>query len=183
MVRFVIGRDLYAALGGHLGARAEQVGFFLAEWQPDERAFRLREWRPVPPEGLEYQSDFHVSVTDEMRAEVIKWGWDSGLSLVEAHSHGKWGPARFSPSDLWGFEEWVPHLWWRLQGRPYAALVTAGDTFDAIAWIEGPRAAEQVEALELGDGNTETLSATGRTLREYDESASNDGDEESDRGA
>lgn len=164
MARFVIGRDLYDALGGHLSARAEQVGFFLAEAQLDERVFVLREWRPVPPEGLKHQSDVHVSLTDEIRAEVIKWAWDSGLSLVEAHSHGKWGPAKFSPSDLWGLEEWVPHVWWRLQGRPYAALVAADDTFDAIAWIDRPRAAEQVQALVVGD--VEHVLATGRTLRE-----------------
>jgi hypothetical protein len=172
MARFVIGRDLYDALGGHLSARAEQVGFFLAEARLEERAFALCEWRPVPPEGLEYQSDFHVSLTDEMLAEVIKWAWDSGLSLIEAHSHGQWGPAKFSPSDLWGFEDWVPHLWWRLQGRPYAALVTTNDTFDAIAWIEGPVVAEQVDALLVDQ--LEHLFATGRTLREGRDRKSDD---------
>jgi hypothetical protein len=180
MAVFVIGRDLYDALGGHLSARAEQVGFFLAEARPGERVFALREWRPVPPEGLEEQSDVHVSLTDEMRAEVIKWAWDSRLSLVEAHSHGKWGPAKFSGSDLWGLQEWVPHLWWRLQGRPYAALVTADDTFDAIAWIDGPRAAEQVNALVVDD--VERLVATGRTLRDGRERDVR-GDAEVDRGA
>jgi hypothetical protein len=164
MTSFVVGRDLYKALGGHLGARAEQVGFFLANWLPEERRFVLRDWWAVPPEGLEHQSDFHVSLTDDIRAEAIKWAWDSGACLVEAHSHGKWRPAKFSPSDLWGFKEWVPHLWWRLRGRPYAALVTAGDTFDAVAWIDGPNVVEQVELLVIEGGDT--LLATGRTLRE-----------------
>ena len=180
MAGFVIARDLYEALGGYLSARAEQVGFFLAEARPDERVFVLREWRAVPPEGLEHQSDVHVSLTDEMRAEVIKWAWDSGLSLVEAHSHGKWGPAKFSGSDLWGFEEWVPHLWWRLQGRPYAALVTADDTFDAIAWIDGPGTPEQVDALVVN--GVEQLLATGRTLREGRD-RDHDDDSEVGRGA
>jgi len=164
MASFAIDGDLYEAIGGHLGARAEQVGFFLAEWQPEERRFALRDWRAVPPEGLEHQSDFHVSLTDDVRAEAIKWAWDSGACLVEAHSHGKWGPAKFSPSDLWGFEEWVPHLWWRLRGRPYAALVTAGETFDAVAWIDGPNVVEQIESLDIEGGDTRL--ATGRTLRE-----------------
>ncbi len=164
MASFVIGPDLYKALGGHLGSRAEQVGFFLAEWQPEERTFALRDWWAVLPQGLEHQSDFHVSLTDEMRAEAIKWAWDSGGCLVEAHSHGKRGSAKFSPSDLWGFEEWVPHLWWRLRGRPYAALVTAGDTFDAVAWIEDPNSVEQIESLDIE--GSDTIFATGRTLRE-----------------
>ncbi len=105
MAGLIITPELYKASVGHLGGRAEQVGFFLAEWQPGERRFALREWLAVPPERLEHQSDFHVSLTDDIRAEVIKWAWDNGACLVEAHSHGKWGSARFSPSDIWGFEE------------------------------------------------------------------------------
>ena len=162
MARFVISRELYRDLGSHLSSRAEQVGFFLADVQPGEQTFVLREWRPVPQEGLEHQSDVRVALSDEMRAEVIKWAWDSGLSLVEAHSHGRWAPAEFSRSDLWGFDEWVPHLWWRLQGRPYAALVTADETFDAIAWVVEPRTPEQVDALVVG--GKEKVMATGRTL-------------------
>jgi hypothetical protein len=162
VARFSMSRHLYQAFGAHLDARAEQVGFFLADWDSAARSFILREWRPVPLEGLEHQSDSHVCLSDEMRAELIKWAWDSGLSLVEAHSHGNWVPARFSGSDLWGFDEWVPHLWWRLGGRPYAALVTASKTFDAIAWIEGPRTPEQVDSFEVG---RESIAATGETLR------------------
>lgn len=164
MTSFVIDTDLYGALGGHLGSRPEQVGFFLADWRPEERRFALSDWWAVPPSGLEHQSDFHVSLSDDARAEAIRWAWESGACLVEAHSHGKRGTAGFSPSDLWGFEEWVPHLWWRLRGRPYAALVTAGDTFDAVAWIHGPSSVEQVGSLEVEGGDT--LLATGRTMRE-----------------
>lgn len=164
MAGFIIGPDLYGVFGRHLIMRAEQVGFFLADWQPEERCFALCDWWAVPPEGLEYQSDFHVALTDDIRVGAIKWAWDSGTCLVEAHSHGKWGTAKFSPSDLWGFGEWVPHVWWRLRGRPYAALVTAGDKFDGVAWIDGPKAVEPIESLEIEDGDT--LLATGRTLRE-----------------
>jgi hypothetical protein len=159
---FSITPHLYEALGTHLERRAEQVGFFLADWDHTARSFVFREWRPVPREGLEHQSDSHVSLSEEMRADLIRWAWDSGLSLVEAHSHGRWAPAEFSGSDLWGFDEWVPHLWWRLRGRPYAALVTASETFDAIAWIEGPRIPEQVDTFEVGG---DTVAATGQTLR------------------
>ena len=164
MARLAVDSDLYEALGAHLNARAEQIGFFLAEWQSKERLFVLRNWWAVPPEGLEHQSDFHVSLTEDVRAEAIKWAWDSGTCLVEAHSHGFWGSAKFSPSDLWGFEDWVPHLWWRLRGRPYAAIVTAGDTFDAIAWIDAPNAVEQIESLDIK--GSDPILPTGRTLLE-----------------
>lgn len=102
-----------------------------------------------------------------MKTEVIKWAWNAGASLVEAHSHSDLGRAKFSSSDLWGFREWVPHLFWRLRARPYAALVTAGDTFDALAWIEAADNPEQVERIEVDD--EAVLMATGRTLTELRE--------------
>jgi hypothetical protein len=160
VIRAVAAPGMFANVSAHLD-RAEEVGFFLAEWKPDERCFSLIEWRPIGPEGYAQQTDYPVSLTDEVRAEVIKWAWDSGLSLVEVHSHGLWTPAAFSGSDLHGFGEWVQHLWWRLQGRPYAALVTAEDTFDGWAWLETPDRAEQIDALEV---EGETLTATAETF-------------------
>ena len=62
--------------------------------------------------------------------------------------------------DLTG--DWVPHLFWRLRRRPYAALVTAGDTFDALAWVEAADLPEQTERIELDDGGV--LVATACTL-------------------
>lgn len=88
--------------------------------------------------------------------------------MVEAHSH-KPGHARFSRSDLWGLDEWVPHLWWRLQGAPYAALVKSGDEWDAMAWLRLPRAPEAVTAIEIVESLAEPTSPqvivpTGATL-------------------
>jgi len=54
----------------------------------------------------------------------------------ECHAHPGWRPAVFSIYDFEGFSEFVPHVRWRLQDRPYAAIVVAGTTFDALAWIE-----------------------------------------------
>jgi hypothetical protein len=107
-----------------------------------------------------------VTLTDRTRVETIRWSWDARASLIEAHSHGDTGTACFSASDLWGLKEWVPHLRWRLRGCPYAAIVTAGETFDAIAWIDGSDQPEQIDHLEIvGEGR---LAATARTLPSYD---------------
>lgn len=152
--------ELYRPARLHLRGRIEQVGFFLADYDEERRAFVLREWRPIPPEAFEHQSAYHVTLRDELRPEIIKWAWDAGTSLVEVHSHGDDGIASFSPSDIWGFDEWVPHVRWRLRGRPYAAIVTAGDTFDALAWIDG-NVPEQIVHLEVED---DTYFATARTL-------------------
>lgn len=152
---------LHSAARAHLRGHTEQVGFFLADFDADGSAFVLREWRPMPPDAFEYQSAYHVTLRDEMRPEIIKWAWEADACLVEVHSHGDDGIAWFSPSDLYGFDEWVPHVRWRLRGRPYAAIVTAGDTFDALAWIDAESGPVQVTAFEV-DGVT--YAATARTL-------------------
>jgi hypothetical protein len=158
--------DLYEEFRRDFDGRIEHVGFFLADFDQMLRSLLLTEWRVIPPDGYEFQSDFHVSLKDEVRAEIIKWAWDAGASLVEVHSHGGKYPASFSPSDLWGLEEWVPHLWWRLRERPYAAIVTASETLDGLAWIDDPEAAEQVDRLEIGDAS---IPATRLTLEHRSE--------------
>lgn len=152
--------ELYRSARLHLRGQIEQVGFFLADYDEERRAFLLREWRAMPREAFEFQSAYRVALRDEMRPEVIKWAWDAGASLVEAHSHINDGIASFSPSDLYGFDEWVPHVRWRLRERPYAAIVIAGDTFDALAWIDRD-IPEQVTQLIVDD---EVHAATARTL-------------------
>ena len=153
--------ELYQPAREHLRGRIEQVAFFLADFDPVRQAFMLREWRPMPPEAFDIQSAYHVTLRDEARPELIMWAWDTDACLVEAHSHAGTGPACFSPSDNWGFEEWVPHVRWRLRSRPYAALVTAGDSFDALAWLDGSDAPTQIERLEIDHS---VCQATARTL-------------------
>jgi hypothetical protein len=161
MSAIVVERALYTTVREHLRGRIEQVGFFLADFEDDLGSLTLHEWRPMPPEAFEYQGAFHVALRDEIRPEVIKWAWDARRCLVEVHSHGDEGVAQFSASDVWGLEEWVPHVRWRLRGLPYAAIVTAGDTFDALAWIGDAAEPSQVERIEV-DGDA--CRATGRTL-------------------
>ena len=84
---------------------------------------------------------------------AIKRAHDPGTCLVEFHSHtGPW-PAAFSGSDLIGFREFVPHIWWRLKGRPYLAVVACRSTFDGFAWIAGPTAPVPIAGIL----NDETL--------------------------
>jgi hypothetical protein len=154
-------RRLFQVARADLAVGAEQIGFFLADFEPDECAFVLREWHLVPTEGTVRQG-LHVELTDETKNAVIASAWSTGLCLVEAHSHGDWAPAEFSSTDLDGFDTWVPHLFWRLRGRPYAALVTAADTVDAVAWVDDPKVFQAVAVITI-DGDP--VATTGRTAR------------------
>lgn len=162
MPSLVIRERAWAELRRHLRGRVEQAAFLTADYHADTRAFHVRDIRVVDATSFDIQTSYHISLADKTRAELIRWAWDENASLVEVHSHTGGYPAAFSASDLSGFAEWVPHLWWRLASRPYLAIVTAGTTFDGLAWIADPREPEQLGHIALAGGRT--LEATGLTL-------------------
>jgi proteasome lid subunit RPN8/RPN11 len=111
---------------------------------------------------FDFQSAYHISLTDEAQAMIIKAAWDKRSSIVEFHSHVDPGhDPRFSPSDLNGFQEFVPHVWWRLRGRPYAAIVVAERGIDSLVWTENPDIPEPLGQM-LVDGSV--LSPTGNSI-------------------
>jgi hypothetical protein len=160
--------DMNQDLRSHLfKSDVEQLAFLLAV-RPgaDSHDLRLVDLYAVPPDGFEMQSSIYISLRQEVRAKVIKWAWDRGACLVEAHSHRGHTRAAFSPSDIAGFREFVPHVWWRLQGRPYAALVFTRQCFDALIWISGPSSPEEVEALRVeGEQEERPTGLTEKMLR------------------
>jgi hypothetical protein len=159
MAAITVDADLWAEATNHLFERPEQVGFFLARYDPSARRFTLTHWRALAQAELAYRSDHHVEITDDAKTAAIKWATREDAVLVEAHSHGRRGDPEFSYSDLSGFRDWVPHVRWRLRGGPYAAIVVAGEELDALAWID--ETPEQVETIEV----TRTLRASGDTLQ------------------
>lgn len=160
-VVLVAARDLVGRLRAHLmRSEGEQAAFLLAEHRAGHlHQLRLAEMWAVPDEEFEYRGRYHLSLSDGVRPKVIKWAWDRGACLVEAHSHLD-GMVAFSPSDMAGLAEFVPHVWWRLGGRPYAALVFAAGGFDALAWIEDPHQPARVRGLLL-DGTRRMVRPTG----------------------
>lgn len=160
--RIEVGSGHYEELRRHLSGDVEEVAFLFTEPYQDDRRLKVRDVMPISVEGFDFQSDYHVELADGLRPQLIKRAWDEDACLIEAHSHTE-GRAAFSPSDLWGFEEWVPHLRWRLRRRPYAALVFAREDFDALVWHgDGPPVG--LDAIEIAGG--ESLRPTDNTIRE-----------------
>jgi hypothetical protein len=114
--------------------RDEQVSFLFATFANDAEDLDVVETYHVPADGFLRQSPYHLALTDETRVLVLGRATGLGACLVEAHSHQPGTDVWFSPTDLEGFEDWVPQVRWRLGGRPYVALVFAGASFDALAW-------------------------------------------------
>jgi hypothetical protein len=127
----------------------EQVGFLYAAADGD--CFTVTELYRVPPEGFAAQSPQHLALSDDVRAKVLSHAWSHGGGLIEAHSHPGARSACFSPTDLSGLDEWVPHVRWRLQGAPYVALVFAADDFDALVWSRESPEPQPLDSLYAGE--------------------------------
>lgn len=113
-----------------------------------------------PADYLEQATDY-LELRDDTRARLIKRAHDSGLAIVETHSHPGPYPAALSDADLEGLAAFVPHVRWRLKNRPYAALVFARSGFDGLAWIGNDSPATQISRIET---ESSYVPATGLTL-------------------
>lgn len=136
--------------------------------------------RPVRTDGvlqLEYieatklrPSDFaeryadYLELHENVRARLIKRAHDLNASMVEMHSHVGPYRAAFSYSDINGLKDNVPHLWWRLRSRPYAAIVVANDGIDGLVWTDNPKSPVGLD--EIHDGAT-VLRPQGTTWSEW----------------
>lgn len=169
-----LSKKTYKAIWCHLvnpDSDSEEVAFvFVKPAEAKSRLiFKYIEWLPVPPEGFVTRSGFHLELKDEIRAKVIKRAHDLGASLAEFHFHcGPW-PARFSPSDLWGFQEFVPHVWWRLKGKPYLAVVVSSSGFDALVWLKDSKTPQRLDGLLVGDEILVPTALTPLSWEDYNE--------------
>lgn len=161
----------YTVLLAHLlQGEDEQAAFGFARV---EHSLHLEALELLQPRSYRFQSGHHIELNQEVLARVIKQAWDSNTALVEFHSHplqaGWRGKQRvqasFSQSDMRGFQEWVPHIMWRLRQRPYVAVVVTPDSFDALVWRAGDQVISPrgLHSLVLDDGRE--LRPTGETLR------------------
>lgn len=159
---------VYQELCTHLLPRSsknEQAAFVYARAHIDEQGdtvFQYVDWQKLTEDDFVVQRSDHLELRDETRARVIKQSHDINASLVEFHSHPSNFPAEFSYSDMAGFGDFVPHVWWRLKGKPYAAVVVAPSGFDALAWLTSPREPTSLHAIQL---ESRDLRATGLTLK------------------
>ena len=132
MMRIIIPTPVDQRLERHLLQVGERLAFLAA--QLDGEAMSAVGLLPIGEDLLDAADLSHLALTDECRAMVIRWAHERSAALVEVHSHPSWWPASMSIIDIDGLAEWVPHVRWRLPGRPYAAIVVAGATLDALVW-------------------------------------------------
>lgn len=172
VIKLILPDGLWPSIQRHLlpeRGKVEEAAFLFAavEEEPSLTNLRVIDWYPVPPEGFEEQSPYFLHVGDETKAHVIKRAHDLQAALIEVHSHPFQTIAEFSQSDLLGFSEFVPHVRWRLKRRPYAAVVVADRTFDALAWAGDSKDAGPLHSI---DADGEHFYPTGATEPDSGES-------------
>lgn len=147
----------------------EEAAFLFADVETVARCvtFHVRDWYRVAPSDFEARGIHGLELTDDCRTSLIKRAHDEQRSLIECHSHPGPRLAAFSPFDVNAFAEFVPHIRWRLKKRPYAAIVVADTSFDAVAWIDNDvLAPREVSAVTAGD---QIFYPTGKTIRAWRE--------------
>ncbi len=167
MVTLSIPEDLYREVRDHLlQNEVEQVAFLFCgvRGKGEDTVLDAFDWHPVHPNGFVEQHEYYVELTDDEKARVIKEAWDHQAALVEVHSHPKSRMAEFSYSDLDGLQEFVPHVRWRLKGRPYVALIMVPREIDALAWISKDGSIEPVDEIRIG---TAGIKPSGRTYERW----------------
>lgn len=149
MARLVAETTAWQAVMDHMHSDAnEQLAFMLATWNGD--IGRVFATRLIQASGLDSHLPWHIALSDNELAAVIKWAHENNGALVEVHAHRAHGPAQFSMSDRAGLEDFVPHVWWRLQHRPYVAVVVGNNSFDALVWQSSPAEPAALASLVVG---------------------------------
>jgi len=147
----------------------EQVAFVFAAVTADgdTTVFAAQDHYLAAPGDFRIHSEFHVELTDEARSRIIKHAGDTGTTLVELHSHpgDVWG-AMFSPSDMYGFKDFVPHCRWRLRNRPYLAIVVSPAGADALAWID--KSGDSVALTAIRAEGVPVVTSTNQTINNPD---------------
>lgn len=147
--------DLHRALWNHLlpvRSSLEQAAFLFCSTQPSDAGlvFEVIDRTLVGTDGFAAQYEDYLELTDACRIALIKRAHKHGATLAEIHSHPGAQSAAFSVSDLRGLQETVPHMRWRLQRRPYMAIVVAPTGFDALVWTQESTMPVPLSGIRIG---------------------------------
>lgn len=164
MSRLRIVEPTWMGLRRHMAGEIEQAAFLLLRGA--QGALIASDLRCLQSSEIDCGPE-HLLLPDEVRQEMIAWAWREQAGLLEAHFHPYGDPAAFSPFDVRGLGEWVPHVRWRLAGAPYLALVFAPASFDALIFAAGSEHAAPLSEVIVG---TRRLLPTGATYRQLSRS-------------
>jgi len=160
----IIPAAIAEALRAHLFQDELEQGAFLFA-QADERvgtlSLRVVDVYLVPPTGWQIQEEVYLEMKDAERAKIMKMARDRSFAAIDCHSHpGTMGDVSFSPSDRKGISDFAPYAKWKLDARPFAAMVWAETSVDAVIWHGDFAAPQAVNAIQIAGASLVTLTPT-----------------------
>lgn len=147
-----ISRQHYRFIRAHLfKGRAEQACFLMAHSEINGAVIHLhvREAHYVHSDRWDFQSDFHLELSEAEKVKIMLKARDKDCDLIECHSHLMAGQARFSSSDVTGLGEFVPYVWWKLPGKIYGALVWTRTDVSGEIWLPKKKAPIQINEIRI----------------------------------
>ncbi len=128
----------------------EEAAFLFAEVKEKDGAlqFNFQDWYVVRPDDYESRSPYHFELKQEIQAKIIKQAHELNACIIEFHSHIDQDYIRFSYTDWKGFAEFVPHVLWRLEGKPYVAVVVTNNDVDALVWVDSPQKPPELTVIK-----------------------------------
>jgi len=131
----------------------EQGAFLFAEEKREggDLNFIAADFYLVPPRGWEVQMEVYLQMKDSERAKIMKLAREKNLCAIDCHSHPRadddvW----FSASDVAGITDFAQYVKWKLDGKPFAAMVWGESSVDAVLWHDDFTSAQRVAAVKIG---------------------------------
>ncbi|MCE7733591.1 MAG: hypothetical protein GPJ54_01855 [Candidatus Heimdallarchaeota archaeon] len=136
-------------------SKLEQGAALFAQerWQNGNLILEVQDYYLVPKSGWEVQQDIYLQMKDSERAKILKMAIDKGLCLIDCHSHtGIFNKAFFSYSDISGITEFASYVKWKLNGKPFAAMVWSKGSLDSVLFQDEFNEAHQVDEIRVSNG-------------------------------
>jgi hypothetical protein len=146
----------------------EQGAFLFAHARPEAAGLHLdvADFYLVPARGWEVQMEIYLQMKDSERAKIMKLARDKNLCAIDCHSHPRAGDdVWFSPSDVAGITDFAQYAKWKLDGKPFAAMVWGEQSVDAVLWRREFTHAERVTSVQIVGNSNTTLIPTGSWFR------------------
>jgi hypothetical protein len=137
----MIPESLYQALRKHLLRGKKEQGAFL--FATDATGFsgitlKVEGIYLIPGEAWAVQKSYYLELSQAEKVKIMLLARKRDCHLIECHSHrGPHGMAIFSPSDIYGLEEFISYVRWKLPGKKYGALVWTKKSVYGQLWDPG----------------------------------------------
>lgn len=132
----------------------EQGAFLFAQVSQtkDQLLFNVVNVYLVHADGWQVQSEAHLEMKDSERAKIMALARKGNYAAIDCHSHpGSFLMVEFSPSDEFGITEFAAYAKWKLDSKPFAALVWGESSLDGVVWSDDFQTAQKLDYVQFAE--------------------------------